>query len=333
MNCPSRNDEPPQHEGWNQNPSALAADLTTREDLNGTVNRRTNQDFSQQARDTRTDMDPKGSQDDIPKPEPNDPSSMDCGTSNKLIEDRRPRAKFRNAWPSPNRSKHRSLASFFEPFPKPRFSMMSDSSSSAPEDSPERHRRPRRRSTHDAIEEAPNETATDAASQTRIDSSVSSVPSATRSRTTKSLRNCWAIIAKFLGFVGPGFMVAVAYIDPGNYSTDVAAGVATQFKLLFVVLMSNIFAIVLQSLAIRLGTVTGLNLAEHCRAHLHPWLNIALYVLGEAAIISTDIAEVRSYDPYNRDPLADCILGHWICYSTQSLGESASGIWLSHYYG
>ncbi|KAI4253829.1 MAG: hypothetical protein L6R42_007435, partial [Xanthoria sp. 1 TBL-2021] len=98
-------------------------------------------------------------------------------------------------------------------------------------------------------------------------------------------------LVKFTKFIGPGFMVAVAYIDPGNYATDVAAGAATRFKLLFIILMSNVFAILLQSLAVRLGTVTGLNLAESCRAHLPRWLNIALYILAEGAIIATDIAE------------------------------------------
>ncbi|MCJ1427432.1 hypothetical protein MMC29_005335 [Sticta canariensis] len=100
------------------------------------------------------------------------------------------------------------------------------------------------------------------------------------------------VLKKYSNFIGPGFMVAVAYIDPGNYSTDVAAGASTRFKLLFIVLMSNIFAILLQSLAVRLGTVTGLNLAENCRAHLPRWLNFVLYILGEGAIIATDIAEV-----------------------------------------
>ncbi|KAL8949714.1 MAG: hypothetical protein Q9222_004206 [Ikaeria aurantiellina] len=99
-------------------------------------------------------------------------------------------------------------------------------------------------------------------------------------------------LIKFTKFIGPGFMVAVAYIDPGNYSTDVSAGAATRFKLLFIVLMSNVFAILLQSLAVRLGTVTGMNLAETCRANLPRWLNIALYLLAEGAIIATDIAEV-----------------------------------------
>ena len=113
-----------------------------------------------------------------------------------------------------------------------------------------------------------------------------------RSNAISAFQATWRTIAKFGTFIGPGFMVSVAYIDPGNYSTDVAAGASTKFRLLFIVLMSNIFAILLQSLAVRLGTVTGLNLAEHCRAHLPRWLNFILYILGEAAIIATDIAEV-----------------------------------------
>ena len=76
----------------------------------------------------------------------------------------------------------------------------------------------------------------------------------------------------------------MAYIDPGNYSTDVAAGATFRFKLLFVVSMSNIFAIFLQSLCIKLGTVSGLNLAEACKEFLPRWLNIFLYILAEAAV-------------------------------------------------
>lgn len=99
-------------------------------------------------------------------------------------------------------------------------------------------------------------------------------------------------IVKFASFIGPGFLIAVAYIDPGNYATDAAAGAESKYALLFVVLMSNLFAVFLQSLCIKLGSVTGLNLAENCRAHLPKWLTIILYVLSEAAIIATDIAEV-----------------------------------------
>lgn len=99
-------------------------------------------------------------------------------------------------------------------------------------------------------------------------------------------------MSKFGRFVGPGFLIAVAYIDPGNYATDVAAGAQFKYVLLFIVLLSNLFAIILQSLCIKLGSVTGLNLAENCREHLPRWLVYILYVFSEAAIIATDIAEV-----------------------------------------
>ncbi|OXV06640.1 hypothetical protein Egran_05592 [Elaphomyces granulatus] len=99
-------------------------------------------------------------------------------------------------------------------------------------------------------------------------------------------------LIKFSHFVGPGFLIAVAYIDPGNYATDVAAGAQSKYAMLFVVMLSNIFAVFLQSLCIKLGSVTGLNLAENCRIHLPRWMVIILYILSEAAIIATDIAEV-----------------------------------------
>ncbi|KPM41974.1 Manganese transporter SMF1 [Neonectria ditissima] len=108
----------------------------------------------------------------------------------------------------------------------------------------------------------------------------------------KRLKNA---ILKFSSFIGPGFMISVAYIDPGNYATDVAAGATYRFKLLFIVLLANVFAIFLQSLCIKLGTVTGLNLAESCRAFLPPWLNYILYFFAEVAIIATDIAEVIGF--------------------------------------
>ncbi|KAI0973247.1 natural resistance-associated macrophage protein-domain-containing protein [Xylaria arbuscula] len=106
------------------------------------------------------------------------------------------------------------------------------------------------------------------------------------------LRALLQFFVKLGQFVGPGFLVAVAYIDPGNYSTGISAGAYFRFRLLFVILLSNLFAILLQCLAAKLGTVTGLNLAEACRAFLPRWLNYFLYFLAEAAIIATDIAEV-----------------------------------------
>ncbi|KAI9752996.1 MAG: hypothetical protein M4579_005381 [Chaenotheca gracillima] len=117
-------------------------------------------------------------------------------------------------------------------------------------------------------------------------------PDGPLSPTARAAHTVWNGFKKFAKFVGPGFMVSVAYIDPGNYSTDTSAGATYRFQLLFVILMSNLFAIFLQSLCVKLGTVTGLNLAENCRLHLPKWLNILLYLFAEGAIIATDIAEV-----------------------------------------
>lgn len=97
---------------------------------------------------------------------------------------------------------------------------------------------------------------------------------------------------KYGKFIGPGVMVSVAYMDPGNYSTAVSAGALYQYKLLFVVLVSNLFAVFLQTLCVKLGSVTGLDLAQNCREHLPRWLCIVIYILAEIAIIATDLAEV-----------------------------------------
>jgi hypothetical protein len=99
-------------------------------------------------------------------------------------------------------------------------------------------------------------------------------------------------LKKFGKFIGPGFMVAVAYIDPGNYATDVAAGADSRFSLLFMVLLSNLIAIFFQTLCIKMGSVTGGSLGDNCREHLPKWMYIGLYVLSEIAIIATDVAEV-----------------------------------------
>ncbi|PRT52522.1 Manganese transporter SMF1 [Wickerhamiella sorbophila] len=102
----------------------------------------------------------------------------------------------------------------------------------------------------------------------------------------------WRKIKKYAGFIGPGMMVSVAYMDPGNYSTDTSAGAAKQFRLLFVILLSTIIAMYLQTLAIKIGCVTGKDLAVNCRNHLPKWVGICLYIFAEIAIIATDIAEV-----------------------------------------
>jgi metal iron transporter len=134
-------------------------------------------------------------------------------------------------------------------------------------------------------------------------------------------------LVKIGSFIGPGFMISVAYIDPGNYSTDIAAGASYRFRLLFIVLLSNVFAVFLQSLAIKLGTVSGLNLAQACRAFLPRWLNYILYVFAEAAIIATDIAEVNESLAIShicvfkkRKTKSADSLGHWICDCLESSG-------------
>ena len=227
MNCPSRTDEESEHPGWNQSPPSLAADLTTREDLNGISNLRNRRDHV---------------------PPDRDPSDEDFRKMHQELSSSIP-----------------NLESVLPPAEKITAS----------------------EKTAEPLEDARS---TIRPSTTDSSSSAGGFPRGLR--TSTSVKGIGRTLIKFGKFIGPGFIISVAYIDPGNYSTDVSAGASTRFSLLFIILMSNVFAIFLQSLAIRLGTITGLNLAEHCRVHLPKWLNIALYILAEAAIIATDIAEV-----------------------------------------
>ena len=107
-----------------------------------------------------------------------------------------------------------------------------------------------------------------------------------------NLKSIGSTIKKYSRFIGPGLMVSVAYMDPGNYSTAVAAGSAYKFNLLFLILLSNCLAVFLQILAAKLGAVTGLDLAANCKAHFSRRTNLILYCLTEIAIIATDLAEV-----------------------------------------
>ncbi|KAJ3234807.1 hypothetical protein HDU81_001137 [Chytriomyces hyalinus] len=101
-----------------------------------------------------------------------------------------------------------------------------------------------------------------------------------------------SLLAIIVSTVGPGGFVAVGYMDPGNWATDLAAGAKFEYKLLSVVLTSGIIAIALQSLTIRLGLVTGRDLPQMCRQEFHPTVNFVLWILAELAIIATDLAEV-----------------------------------------
>jgi manganese transport protein len=97
---------------------------------------------------------------------------------------------------------------------------------------------------------------------------------------------------KLLAFSGPGYLVAVGYMDPGNWATDLAGGSAFGYSLLSVILLSNLMAILLQALCAKLGIVTGRDLAQACRDHYSRPVNIALWVLCEIAICACDLAEV-----------------------------------------
>jgi len=97
---------------------------------------------------------------------------------------------------------------------------------------------------------------------------------------------------KFLTFAGPGFLVAVGYMDPGNWATDLAGGARFGYSLLWVIMMSNLMAILLQHLCIKLGVVTGRDLAQACRDHYSRPVSWGLWLLAELAIAACDLAEV-----------------------------------------
>src|ERR671935_794839 len=96
---------------------------------------------------------------------------------------------------------------------------------------------------------------------------------------------------KALAFAGPGYLVAVGYMDPGNWATDLAGGSAFGYALLSVILLSNLMAILLQSLCARLGIVTGRDLAQACRDHYSGPVSFGLWLLCELAICACDLAE------------------------------------------
>jgi manganese transport protein len=97
---------------------------------------------------------------------------------------------------------------------------------------------------------------------------------------------------RVLGFLGPGFLVSVGYMDPGNWATDLAAGSRYGYTLLFVVMASNLMAILLQSLALKLGVATGRDLAQACRERYSKPVSIGLWLFAEVAIAACDLAEV-----------------------------------------
>ena len=97
---------------------------------------------------------------------------------------------------------------------------------------------------------------------------------------------------KLFAFAGPGYLVAVGYMDPGNWATAIAGGSAFGYTLLSVVMAANLMAMVLQALSARLGIATGRDLAQACRDHYSPPVAFALWLLAELAICATDLAEI-----------------------------------------
>jgi manganese transport protein len=97
---------------------------------------------------------------------------------------------------------------------------------------------------------------------------------------------------KAISFLGPGYLVAVGYMDPGNWATSLAGGARFGYALLFVALLSNMMAIILQALCARLAVATGRDLAQACRDAFPKWVAYPLWLMAEIAIVATDLAEV-----------------------------------------
>ena len=101
-----------------------------------------------------------------------------------------------------------------------------------------------------------------------------------------------SFLRKLLAFAGPGFLVAVGYMDPGNWATDLAGGSKYNYALLSVIMVSNLMAILLQALSLKLGIATGRDLAQACRDHYSRPVYFVLWFICELAIAACDLAEV-----------------------------------------
>jgi manganese transport protein len=106
------------------------------------------------------------------------------------------------------------------------------------------------------------------------------------------IRAAWSPLRKLLAFLGPGYLVAVGYMDPGNWATSLAGGSAFGYTLLAVVVLSSLMAMVLQALSLKLGIASGRDLAQACRDHYSRPTGLALWGLCEIAIVACDLAEV-----------------------------------------
>jgi manganese transport protein len=137
-----------------------------------------------------------------------------------------------------------------------------------------------------SISELPNDPANPGWKQAR---SIASLAEVYRTVPVAAQAGFWR---KMLAFSGPGYLVAVGYMDPGNWATDLAGGSRFGYSLLSVILISNLIAILLQSLCAKLGIVTGRDLAQACRDHYSKPVSVLLWLLCEIAICACDLAEV-----------------------------------------
>src|SRR5450759_68104 len=99
------------------------------------------------------------------------------------------------------------------------------------------------------------------------------------------------LVGRLLPFMGPAFIAAIAYVDPGNFATNIQGGAQFGYELLWVILGSNLMAMLLQALSAKLGIATGKNLAEHCRSQFPKPVVITMWVFMEIVAMATDLAE------------------------------------------
>ncbi|MEY2490961.1 MAG: manganese transport protein [Verrucomicrobiota bacterium] len=118
------------------------------------------------------------------------------------------------------------------------------------------------------------------------------LPSLSEVHRTLVVPSSASFFRKLFAFAGPGFLVAVGYMDPGNWATDLAGGSKYNFALLSVVMISNLMAILLQALSLKLGIATGRDLAQACRDHYSRPVSFLLWVICELAIAACDLAEI-----------------------------------------
>ena len=145
------------------------------------------------------------------------------------------------------------------------------------------------RSTESLIETEPTTTSAGATPVARVLTLTPSLPEAHR---TIPIASGLSWFRKILAFAGPGYLVAVGYMDPGNWATDIGGGAKFGYTLLSVVLLSNLMAMLLQALSAKLGIVTGRDLAQACRETYSRRASFALWIVCEIAIAACDLAEV-----------------------------------------